>query len=190
MLLLVVGLVLFFAIHVIPQMSAFKQKLEGQLGVTGYRIFHGVVALLAVILIVKGYFDSRYDVILWVPPIWTRHLALTLMLFASILLFSAPFYGKIKQKLTSPLSVAIKIWALAHLLANGSLSDVVMFGFFLFFAVTYRISLKKRIAAGLVSVPVGRALYDVYAVVLGLVFYGVMVMWLHQWAFDVSPIYG
>ena len=111
------------------------------------------------------------------------------MLFASIFVFAAAFSGKIKQMLTSPLSVAIKIWALAHLLANGSLADVLLFGFFLLFAVSYRISLKRRIAAGLVSVPQGRAINDVYAVLLGLAFYAAMVLGVHEWAFDVSPLF-
>jgi uncharacterized membrane protein len=68
------------------------------------------------------------------------------------------------------------------------LGDIVVFGFFLAFAVSYRISLKKRIAAGLVSVPQGRWINDIYALVLGLAFYVVMVLWAHEWAFDVSPI--
>lgn len=185
---MIAGIILFFAIHLVPQRQALKESIVERIGVMGYRALHGVVALAAIALIFAGYFEARYDVILWYPPVWTRHLAATLMLFSSILLFAAPFKGKIKEKLTSPLSVAIKIWALAHLIANGTLADVILFGFFLFYAVTYRISLKKRIQAGLVVIPKGRWLHDVYAVVLGLAFYAVMVMGLHEWAFDVAPL--
>ncbi|WP_114009023.1 NnrU family protein [Cohaesibacter intestini] len=188
MLALIAGIILFFAIHLVPQRQTLKNALVERIGMMGYRALHGIVALAAVALIFGGYFVARYDVVLWYPPVWTRHLAATLMLFASILLFAAPFKGKIKEKLTSPLSVAIKVWALAHLMANGTLADVILFGFFLFYAVTYRISLKKRIQAGLVVVPEGRWLNDVYAVVLGLGFYAVMVLWLHEWAFDVAPL--
>ena len=189
MLMLLVGLALFLAIHLVPQTPSLKDQLVARLGPTGYRGLHGVVALGSVVLIVLGYFEARYDVILWYPPIWTRHLAATLMLIASILVFAAPFSGKIKQALTSPLAVSLKIWAVAHLIANGSLADLVLFGFFLFFAVSYRISLKRRIAAGLVTVPEGRWIHDVYAVVLGLAFYAVMILGLHEWAFDVSPLF-
>ena len=189
MVLLLVGIVLFLAIHLVPQKPDLKATLVAKLGKGGYGALHGVVALASVVLITIGYFGARGEVDLWYPPFWTRHLAATLMLIASVLLFAAPFSGNIKQVLTSPLSVALKIWAVAHLVANGSLADVVLFGFFLFFAVSYRISLKKRIAAGLVTVPARRWLHDVYAVVLGLAFYVIMVFWLHEWAFDVSPLF-
>ncbi|MCV6548372.1 MAG: NnrU family protein [Cohaesibacter sp.] len=186
---LVLGILLFLIIHLVPQFPDFKECFVGKIGLMGYRALHGVIALGSVVLIVHGYFESRYDpVFLWDPPFWTRHLVATLMIFSSILVFAAPFSGKIKEKLTSPLSVSLKLWALAHLVGNGTLADVVLFGFFLFFAVSYRISLKKRIVAGLVSVPQGRWLHDVYALVLGLGFYVIMVLWLHEWAFDVSPI--
>ena len=187
MLALIFGLSLFLFIHLVPQKPALKEQLVKRVGMVGYRALHGLVALVAVVLIVVGYFESRYDVDLWYPPLWTRHLAATLMIFACILLFAAPFKGKIKEKLTSPLSVALKIWALAHLLANGTLSDTILFGFFLLYAVSYRISLKRRIAAGLVIVPQGRWLHDVYAIFLGLAFYVATVLWLHEWAFDVAP---
>ncbi|PLW77359.1 NnrU family protein [Cohaesibacter celericrescens] len=189
MFMLLVGIVLFLAIHLVPQKPDLKASLIAKLGTGGYRGLHGVVALVSVVLIVVGYFEARGEVDLWYPPYWTRHLAATLMLIASILVFAAPFSGKIKEKLTSPLSVALKIWAFSHLIANGTLADVILFGFFLLFAVSYRISLKKRIKAGLVSIPKGRWLYDAYAVVLGLAFYAVMVLWLHEWAFDVSPLF-
>lgn len=187
MLALISGLALFLLIHLVPQRPALKNKIVERVGMTGYRALHGLVALVAIVLILFGYFESRYDFDLWYPPVWTRHLAATLMVFACIFLLAAPFKGKIKEKLTSPLSVALKVWALAHLLANGTLSDVILFGFFLLYAVSYRISLKRRIAAGLVSVPQGRWVHDVYAVVLGLGFYIVVVLWLHEWAFDVAP---
>ena len=187
MLMLLFGLLLFFAIHLIPQYPDFKDRLASRIGLAGYRALHGIVALVAIYLIVTGYFDARGEIDLWYPPVWTRHLASSLMLLASISLFAAPFAGRIKQYLTSPLSVALKIWAVSHLIANGSLADLVLFGFFLFFAVSYRLSLKGRIASGLVTIPQGRLIYDAIAVVLGCLFYVAMVLWLHEWAFDVSP---
>ena len=189
MILLLVGLVLFLGIHLIPQMPSFKAQLEDRLGVTGYRGLHGVVALTAVVLVVLGYASTRGEMILWYPPVWTRHLAATLMLFASILVFSAPFSGKIKQMLISPLSVALMIWAVAHLLANGGLADCILFGFVLFFAISYRISIKRRIAAGLVQVGEGRWVYDGFAFLLGLGFYAAMILGVHEWAFGVSPLF-
>ena len=189
MIMLCVGLALFLAIHLVPQNVPLKEGFVSRIGVTGYRMMHGVVALVAIALIYVGYFASKGTLILWYPPIWTRHLAATLMLFAVVFLFAAMFKGKIKQKLTSPLSIAIKTWAFAHLLANGELSDVILFGFFLLYAVSYRISLKRRIRAGLVTVPEGSMMGDLYAVGLGLAFYCAMIFGVHQWAFGVSPLF-
>lgn len=184
---LVLGLVLFLAIHLVPQMPDLKGRLADRMGQWGYRSLHAVVALASIILIVTGYFDARGEVDVWYPPVWTRHIAATLMLIASILVFAAPFAGKIKEKLTSPLAVALKTWAFAHLLANGTLADIVLFGFFLLFAVSYRISIKKRIAAGLISTPRGNWKYDIVSILLGVGFYLWMVLQLHEWAFDVPP---
>lgn len=191
MLNLVLGLGLFLAIHLVPQRPDLKERLVGRMGqwsyLGGYRTLHSVIALASIVLIVSGYFDARGEVDVWYPPVWTRHVAATLMLIASILVFAAPFAGKIKEKLTSPLAVALKTWAFAHLLANGSLADIVLFGFFLLFAVSYRISIKKRIAAGLIHIPQGSWKYDILSVLLGVGFYLWMVLHLHEWAFDVPP---
>ncbi|SFO29077.1 Uncharacterized membrane protein [Cohaesibacter marisflavi] len=189
MVLLLVGIALFLVIHLVPQKAELKDGLTLRFGVMGYRMFHGVVALVAVGLIYVGYFAAKGTFILWYPPIWTKHLAATLMLIASILAFSGAFSGKIKQKLTSPFSIAIKTWAFAHLLANGSLSDLILFGFFLFFGVSYRISLKRRIAAGRVTIPEGRVSQDIWAILLGLAFYAAMIFGVHEWLFGVSPLF-
>ncbi|WP_319413978.1 NnrU family protein [uncultured Cohaesibacter sp.] len=188
MILLLVGVILFLAIHLVPQRAELQNDLYQRFGVMGYRLFHGAVALLAVGLIYVGYFEAKDDVILWYPPLWTRHLAATFMLFASILAFAGLFKGKIKQKLTSPFSIAIKTWAFAHLLANGSLADLILFGFFLFYGVSYRISLKRRIAAGLVVVPDGTLKGDLFAFLLGSAFYAAMIFGLHEMLFGVSPL--
>lgn len=186
---LLLGIALFLLIHLVPQFPALKDRFVSKIGLMGYRGLHGIVALTSIVLIVYGYFESRNDpVVIWDPPFWTRHLVATLMIIASILVFAAPFAGKVKEKLTSPLAAALKLWALSHLIGNGTLGDIVLFGFFLAFAVSYRVSLKKRIAAGLVTVPQGRWINDLYALVLGLGFYVIMVLWAHEWAFDVSPI--
>lgn len=187
MLYLITGIVLFLAIHLVPQMPQVKDQLVGKIGLIGYRGLHAAVALGSVVLITLGYGEARNEIMLWDPPVWTRHLAATLMIIASILLFAAPFPGKIKEKLTSPLAVSLKTWALAHLIANGSLADLVLFGFFLSFAVSYRISIKRRIKAGLMSVPNGHWKWDILSVVLGVGFYLVMVLGVHEWLFDVSP---
>nr|WP_321482883.1 NnrU family protein [uncultured Cohaesibacter sp.] len=189
MVLLLVGIALFLVIHLVPQKAELKDGLTMRFGEMGYRIFHGVIALLAVGLIYVGYFSAQGTYILWYPPIWTRHLAATLMLFASILAFSGAVPGKIKQKLTSPFSIAIKTWAFAHLLANGTLSDLILFGFFLFFGVSYRISLKRRIAAGRVTIPKGKLKWDILAILLGLGFYAAMIFGVHEWLFGVSPLF-
>jgi uncharacterized membrane protein len=113
-----------------------------------------------------------------------RHVAATLMLFAFPILFASVLPGRIRNTLKHPALVALKLWAFAHLLANGTLADLVLFGSVLVWAVVDRISMKRR---GEPDPTGGTATNDVIAVVLGLVTYLVFVLFLHEWLFGVAP---
>jgi uncharacterized membrane protein len=113
--------------------------------------------------------------------------ALLLMLPVFPLLAAAYLPGRIKAALKHPFLVAVKLWAAAHLLANGTLADVLLFGSFLAWAVADRISLKRRPQRPLPGAP-ERPMNDLIAVVAGLVLYGVFVTWLHQWLIGVAPL--
>ncbi len=105
-----------------------------RLGKNGYRALFSVVSTLGLALVVWG-FAKAPVVQIWYPPVWTRHLALLLMLPVFPLLFAAYLPGKIKAKVRHPMLAAIKFWALAHLIANGDLASIILFGSFLAYAV-------------------------------------------------------
>jgi uncharacterized membrane protein len=125
-------------------------------------------------------------VVLYLPPRWLRQVALLLMLPVFPLLIAAYVPGRIKTVTKHPMLAAVKFWALAHLLANGMLADVLLFGGFLAWAVLDRISLKRRTQT-MRTAPPGR-FNDLIAVVLGLLLYAIVIGWAHQWLFGVSPL--
>ncbi len=125
----------------------------------------------------------------WSPPDWTRWVAIVLMLPAFVFMVAAFVPGKIKERLKHPFLVAIKTWALAHLIANGDLASMILFASFLAYAVYDRITLKHREGTSLIPIPAtGPPLNDVVAVVLGTVLYLMILFWLHQLVIGVSPI--
>ena len=141
-------------------------------------------------LIVWGYGLTRLDpVVLWSPPVWTRHIAILLNLVAFILLaaFLVP-PGRIKARLGHPMLLAVKVWALAHLLANGTLADLILFGSVLIWAIVdFAASRRRDRALGTVTSPVPRR-NDAIAVGLGVVLWAAMVWRLHVWLIGVSPL--
>jgi len=182
MALLILGLILFFAVHSIAIVSvATRDRWAQVLGVNVWRAAYSLVSLAGFVLLVMGYAEARqHPVLLYAPPLWTRHVAFALMLPVFPLLFAAYLPGTIKAKLKHPMLAAVKIWALAHLLANGMLADLLLFGGFLAWAVITRISLKRRPPRPpMMPLPAPSRVNDVVAVVLGLAVYALMLFWLH-----------
>lgn len=192
MLVMVIGLVLFFAIHLVPANVDLKKGLIGRFGGTGYKAIFSLVSLLGLALIVLGFYKLQLhpgkNPQLWIPPIWTRHLALALMLPAMIALVAAYVPSHIHVMLKHPMLIAIKTWALAHLLANGDLASLVLFGSFLAFAVYDRISVKRRGDLGPLGKGSGPWINDVIVVVLGTALYAAIVLYLHELVIGVSPL--
>lgn len=189
---LVLGLVLFLGIHSVSIVAPRgRHAIAHRIGEGPWKGLYTLVALAGFGLIVAGYSAARQDpVLLWTPPPAMRHLAALLMLPVFVLLFSAYLPGRIQRAAKHPMLVATKLWALAHLLANGNLADVVLFGAFLAWAVADRISVKRRAAVGLLR-PVhgaspGRA-NDAIALVGGLAVYAVFAFWLHGFLIGVRP---
>jgi uncharacterized membrane protein len=181
MTLLIAGLVLFLGIHSLPIFSvAARDRLINALGRNGWRGVHSLVSIAGLVLIVIGYGQARLaPVVLYSPPYWMRHVTFLLMLPVFPLMFAAYLPGRIKAKLRHPMLVAVKTWAFAHLLANGMVADVLLFGGFLVWAVADRISLKRR-ASTLNITAQPSALNDVIAVVAGLALYAGTLLWLHR----------
>ena len=192
MLVMVLGLILFLAIHLVPANIELKNGLIARFGSTGYKVLFSVVSLLGLALIILGFHKLQLhpgkNPILWDPPTWTRHLALALMLPAMIALVATYIPSHIHVMLKHPMLVAIKIWALAHLLANGDLASLVLFGSFLAFAVYDRISVKERGDLGPIGKGSGPWINDLIVVGLGVALYVGTLLYLHELLIGVSPL--
>lgn len=189
MALLVLGLVLFLGVHSLRiAATGPRDALIARFGEGGFKGVYSVVAAIGLVLIVIGYGAAREaPIVLYDPPTATRHIALLLMLPVFPLLLAAYLPGRIKTAAKHPMLLAVKIWALAHLLANGTLADLLLFAGFLAWAVVDRISVKRRPRAPAVGAPPGR-FNDAVALVGGLLLYVAFVGGLHAWLFGVSPI--
>jgi uncharacterized membrane protein len=188
MITLLAGLVIFFAVHSIAIVApALRTRLLGTWGEGSFKAGYGVVSLVGFILIVYGFGLARQSpILLYVPPAWMRHVTFLLMLPVFPLLLAAYLPGRIKTAFKHPMLAAVKFWALAHLLSNGRLADVLLFGGFLAWAVVDRISLKRRTQEIRTAAP-GK-FNDLIAVVLGLALYGFFMARAHVWLFGVSPL--
>jgi uncharacterized membrane protein len=186
--LLIAGLVLFLGAHSIAIVApAMRERARARFGEGTWKGLYSVVSLLGLILIVDGFGLARQSpVVLYSPPSWMRHVTFLLMLPVFPLLFAANLPGRIKSATKHPMLAAVKFWAFGHLLANGMLADVLLFGGFLAWAVMDRISLKRR-SQNLRTMPPGR-FNDAIAVVLGLGVYAFFILWAHLRLFGVSPL--
>jgi uncharacterized membrane protein len=186
---LILGLVLFLGVHSIEIASPGLRS--GAIARIGERPWKGMYSLLSIagfILLVWGYGIARQQpIVLYVPPIWTRHVAALLMLPVFPLLLAAYLPGRIKTAAKHPMLAAVKFWALAHLIANGTLADVLLFGSFLVWAVADRLSFKRRAVRAVAGAPPSR-LNDAIVIVGGLVLYVVFAFWLHVRWIGVSPL--
>lgn len=187
--LLITGLVLFLGTHSISIFSShLRDRLVAKIGALAWQGLYSVIAIAGFIMIVHGFELARQGtMILYQPPTWTRHIALLLMVFVFPLLFATYLPGRIKTATKHPMLAATKIWALAHLLANGGVADVVLFGSLLVWAVVDRISMKRRTALPVPGMPASR-FNDALAVILGLGLYVGFLFGLHEKLFGVSPL--
>jgi uncharacterized membrane protein len=185
---LIIGLVVFLGIHSIALAApGFRSRAIARLGEGAWKGLYSLVAALGLVLIVYGFHLARESpVVLYVPPGWLRYVTFLLMLPVFPLLIAAYLPGRIKTAMKHPLLNAVKFWALAHLLANGMLADVLLFGGFLAWAVADRISLKRR-AQAVPAAPAGR-FNDLIAVVGGLALYVLFIGWAHLRLFGVAPL--
>jgi len=186
---LILGLSIFLGMHSVLIVSPeLRQRAVLKFGESAWKSLHGLVSLIGLALIVKGFGLARQaPVVLYTPPGMLRMVALLLMLPAFPLIIAAYLPGRIKASMKHPMLVAVKCWALAHLLANGGLADVLLFGGFLAWAVFDRISLKRRPPLAIRTVPAS-PFNDVIAVLLGLAVYALFIGWAHQRLFGVSPL--
>jgi uncharacterized membrane protein len=191
MALLILGLVLVLGIHSARIFSPdWRAGMIARMGEGPWKLLYSAVSLVGLVLVVWGYGMARQDpIVVWDPPIWTRHLAILLNLVAFI--FIAAYLvpaGRIKARLGHPMLLGVKTWAVAHLLANGTLADIVLFGAILAWAVAdFVVSRRRDRKHGVVHVA-GPARNDLIAVAVGLLAWAVMVLFLHEWLIGVDPL--
>ncbi len=189
MTLLLVGLVLFLGIHSVSIVApAWRDAQVAGRGEGAWKGLYSVAAGIGLGLLIYGYGLARQaPVVLYTPPTALRHLALLLLVPVFPLLLAAYLPGRIKTAAKHPMLLAVKFWALAHLLVNGNLAEVLLFGGFLAWAVAGRISLKRRPVR---RVPAGpaRPANDLLAVAGGLALYAATLLAVHRWLIGVSPI--
>ena len=161
-----------------------------RLGVIGYRIAFSVVSIAGLVLIVWGYglYRAHEWIDLWYPPAFTRHITVLLMLFSIIFMTAAFFPSHIKARLKHPMLASVKTWALAHLISNGDLGSILLFGTFLGWAVFARISAKRRTDEVAAVAPKGYT-NDAIVVLLGIVVYLALGYVFHP-VFIGVPVFG
>ena len=170
---LILGLIVFIAPHVFVTRREARAGAIARLGEWPYKGLFSLISIIGVILIGWGFARYRASgyIPVWSPPDWTRHVAVALMWPAIVFFVAAYIPGNIKRALKHPMLVGVKLWAFAHLIANGDLGSIILFGGILAWAVFDRISLKRRTDPGAPPIPVGGWGNDVAAVIVGTLVY-------------------
>lgn len=190
MTLLILGLVLFLGMHSTRIVADdFRSAQVARLGLNGWKAIYSVVSIAGFVLLVYGYGLARESpTVLFVPPPWMRHATAVLTIPAFVLLAAAYVpRTRIKRAVGHPMVAGVKVWAFAHLLANGTLADAVLFGAFLAWAVFDYVAARRRDRASGTVYATGPVARDVTAVAIGLAAYVVFAFWLHAWWIGVRP---
>ena len=171
LLVMILGLVLFLGVHTVTTQRHWRAGLVASWGEGGYKISYALVSLAGLALIVWcfAWYRATGWINVWYPPKALKHLTVALMLPAVILVVASYIRGRIYTTLKHPMLAGVKLWAAAHLLANGDLGSIILFGSFLGWAVFDRISLKHRADTGAPPIPVGGPGNDLIAVAVGIV---------------------
>ena len=188
MTLLALGLVVFLGVHSIAIVAnPWRDGVARRLGELPWKGLYAVISIVGFVLMVRGYAAARLAPHpLWVPPVATRHVAALLMLPVFPLLFAAYLPGRIRDRARHPMLAATLHWGAAHLLANGTLRDLLLFGGVFAWALADRISVARRAPRTIPTAPAGRW-NDAITIVGGLALYVGFVAGLHARLFGVSP---
>ena len=188
MALFLIGMILFLGIHTVPIVAGgARQRLLARFGENGWKGMFSVVSIVGFALLIYGYGIARQSPVpLYTPAPWLRHVSMLLMLPVFPLLIAAYLPGRIKAVTRHPMLLAVMLWGTAHLLANGTLADVVLFGGFLAWAIADRVSVARR--GVVVAVKSTGYANDLLAVGAGLIVYVAIVVWLHVRLFGVPVI--
>jgi uncharacterized membrane protein len=191
LLVMILGLALFFGVHILTTQRDLRARFVTSMGEGGYKIFYSVASIAGLALIVWGFAHYRATgwIDVWSPPTAFKHITVALMLPAVILVVASYIRGRIYTTLKHPMLAGVKLWAAAHLLANGDLGSIILFGSFLAWAVFDRISLKRRSDGGAPPIPVGGPTNDLIAVAVGIIAYLALAFAFHPVVIGV-PVVG
>jgi uncharacterized membrane protein len=191
---MIIGLAVFLGAHTLVALRPQRAAVIARVGERPYRGLFSLVSLIGIILI--GYGFARYRaagyIDIWMPPRWTRHVTEALVWPAIVFVVAAYVPSQIKRVLKHPMLVGVKLWAVAHLLSNGDLGSIILFGSVLAWAVYDRIAVKRRVdaaAAPVAIAPSGGYRNDFIVVVVGTLLYFALGFWFHPWVIGV-PVFG
>lgn len=192
--LLIVGLVLFLGVHSSRIFAdGFRTRFIAERGENAWKGVYSVVSIAGFLMIVYGYGRARLEpVVLWVSPVWLTHLNVLLMLVAFVLLGAYLVPGnRLRAALGHPMVLAVKVWAFAHLLVNGTLADLLLFGSFLIWAIVdYVASRRRDRRESVVRIGKGGLVADLATIGTGVLLWGLFALWLHAALIGVSPFAG
>jgi|tagenome__1003787_1003787.scaffolds.fasta_scaffold20356028_1 uncharacterized membrane protein len=194
---LILGLALFLGAHIFVSRRAERAKFIGKFGEKTYKWVISLVSVAGLLVIGWGFglYRATGWIDVWYPPSWTRHVTAALVWPAIICIAAAFLQGRIKRTLKHPMIVGVKLWALAHLISNGDLGSIILFGSILAWAVYDRISFKYRTddgaspLAGALPAGMSETTKDVLAVAIGTLVYLALGLWFHPHVIGV-PAFG
>jgi len=188
---LILGLIIFLGTHSVRiYAESWRARTIARVGDKGWKAVYGLMSIAGFVLLVWGFGQARAaaPVVLYAPPVFMRHIAALLVLISFVLLAAAYVPGNhIKAAIGHPMVAAVKLWAFAHLLANGRLAGVILFGAFLVWAVVDFIVARKRDRAAGTRYPAGSGARTAVTVVAGVVAWVVFAFWAHRWLIGVAP---
>ena len=190
MAILILGLLIFIGMHSIRLVSpSWRDAQVARFGQDRWKGMFAVASLVGFVLIVWGYgLARRSPTVWWTPPRGIEHLTALLVLIAFVLIAAAYVPGnRIKRAIGHPMMAGAAIWALGHLLANGSLNAIVLFGVFLIWGTVGTLVSRSRDRVAGVRYPPGTLAGDAKAVVIGLIAWAIFAFELHRWLIGVSP---
>ncbi|KAA0089006.1 NnrU family protein [Trinickia soli] len=191
MAILILGLIVFIGVHCTRLVApAWRDAQVARFGEHGWKGLYSVASLVGFVLIVWGYgVARRTPTVLWVPPVGARHLTALLVAIAFVLIVAAYIPGnRIKRGIGHPMLAGVAVWSLGHLLANGTLNAVVLFGAFLVWGAVGAIVWRRRDQLAGVQYPVGTLSGDMRVVIVGLIAWALFAFLLHRWLIGVSPL--
>lgn len=182
---LLLGLAIFFGVHLVPSFVSFRLKVISKLGLAKYKGVYSITALIGLVLIIYGKSVAEYKPI-WEPPIWNRTIVLPVMLLVFYLFAATDMKSNIKRFIRHPMLLGGLLWSSVHLLANGDLASIMLFGFFAVFSLVGMVS--ANLHGALVQTEKYPIKKDVVSLIAGLVAYAIFVLFIHPYLIGVPVI--